>query len=116
LARVAAAVSAVRSGLSSALIHEPSQLLALSLALVAARLSSEALLAPLLEKPRSAGDRLDFLPVQSSEGLRDRGGAFFVHRLNIMAHFSVGRLFGALALLLLFDWSLIVLSSVLERI
>ncbi len=90
------------------LVHEPSSLLALSIALVLGLIG--ALLALFLQKVAIAV--LGFLAGGKLAGAI--AAAFFVHYAQYSTIiFVVGGLVGAILLLALFDWALIVVSSLI---
>ena len=104
---VAAVGFAAGVELAPQLIHEPSPLLALSLALLLGLIG--ALLAIFLQK--SAIAIAGFL-AGGKLGVAIAAAFFVQHAEYYWLTFLVGGVVGALLLLLLFDWALIVLSSV----
>lgn len=104
---VAAVGFAVGVELAPHLVHEPSPLLALSLALLLGFIG--ALLAIFLQKIAIAV--VGFLA--GGKLANAIAAAFFIHQANYSGIvFLIGGIIGALLLLMVFDWALIVLSSV----
>jgi len=92
------------------LVHEPSSLLALTVALVLGLIG--ALLALFLQKIAIAV--LGFLAGGKLAGAI--AAAFFVHYAQYSTFiFVIGGLIGAVLLLVLFDWALIVVSALIHR-
>ena len=105
---VAAVGFAAGVELAPHLVHEPSPLLALTVALVLGLIG--ALLALFLQKIAIA--ILGFLAGGKLAGAI--AGAFFVHYAQYSTFvFLAGGVIGAILLLLLFDWALIVVSSLI---
>jgi hypothetical protein len=104
---VAAVGFAAGVELAPLLVHEPSPLLALSLALLLGFIG--ALLAIFLQKIAIAV--VGFLA--GGKLASAIAAAFFMHQSNYSSIvFLIGGIIGALLLLMVFDWALIVLSSV----